>query len=167
MAALDADCLYPCAGAAFSTGLADTAMAPATWLLGMQAYQYVNYYLTMPLLYSPAAIFVSTQTKARFCKQFGLSELLANNFVELLVFEVSTLEDDWKKQVRSFDKKSLEAFEVKCGIKPVTLSPEDRQVFEQAAKRVSARLAGNTFSEDFMHEILNSLAEYRARRPNR
>jgi len=38
---------------ALSTGPADTTLAPAAWMLGMQDYQYAGYYITPPLLYSP------------------------------------------------------------------------------------------------------------------
>ncbi|MFZ5565085.1 MAG: TRAP transporter substrate-binding protein DctP, partial [Thermodesulfobacteriota bacterium] len=69
---------------ALSTGLANTNMAPAAWMLGMQAYQYARYYMTPPFLYSPAAVVVSTQTKDKFRKQFGMSALFADNITELL-----------------------------------------------------------------------------------
>ncbi|ABW68881.1 TRAP transporter substrate-binding protein DctP [Desulfosudis oleivorans] len=147
---------------ALSTGLANANLAPAAWMLGMQAYQYANYYTTPALLYSPAAVVVSTQTKDRFRKQFGMSELFADNITELLVYEVSTLETEWRKQIRDYDAKSLKAFEAKCGMKPVVLSQADRQALEKAAKGVQAKLAGKAFPEDLMNEIIKALEDYRA-----
>ena len=147
---------------ALSTGLANTNLAPSAWMLGMQAYQYTNYYIRKPFLYSPAAIIVSTSVKERFRKQFGLSEILADNIVELLVFEVNVLETEWRKQIRAYEEKSLKAFEVKCGMKVVDLSPEDQQIFDKAAKGVQAKLAGKAFPEGLLNEILKALEEYRA-----
>ena len=64
--------------------------------------------------------------------------------------------------VQDYDGKCLRAFEIKCGIKPVTLSQEDMLAFSQAAERVRTNLAGKAFPEDFMQEILQALEEYRA-----
>ncbi len=151
--------------AALSTGLADACLAPSAWMLGMQAYQYVNFYVRQPILYSPAAIIISAQVKDRFKKQFEVSERLADNIVELLIYEVGSLETEWRKQIQAYDEKSLNAFEVKCGMKAVDLSPEDRQELERAGERVREKLAGKAFPEDVMKDILKALEEYRARKP--
>lgn len=133
-------------------------------MLGMQAYQYVNFFIGQPFLYSPAAIIISIQVKDRLRKQFGLSELLADNIVELLVYTVYDLENEWRKQIQAYDEKSLKAFEVKCGMKVVDLSPEDQQELEKAAKRAQEKLAGKAFPEDIIKDILKALEEYRARK---
>lgn len=130
----------------------------------MQAYQYVNFFIGQPFLYSPAAIIISIQVKDRLRKQFGLSELLADNIVELLVYTVYDLENEWRKQIQAYDEKSLKAFEVKCGMKVVDLSPEDQQELEKAAKRAQEKLAGKAFPEDIIKDILKALEEYRARK---
>ncbi len=56
---------------AMSTGMADTNLSPAAWMLGMQAYQYANYFLKAPWVYSPAAVVVSKNTQKRLRKQMG------------------------------------------------------------------------------------------------
>jgi len=150
---------------ALSTGLADACLAPSAWMLGMQAYQYIKFYVRQPILYSPAAIVISAQVKERVKKQFGVSERLADNIVELLIYEVGSLETEWRKQIQAYDEKTLKAFEVKCGMKAVDLSPEDRRELEKAGERVRERLAGKAFPEDMMKDILKALDEYRARRP--
>ena len=147
---------------ALSTGLADTNLAPAAWMLGMQAYQYANYYLKPSLLYSPAAIFVSVHTKDRLQKQAGVSATYAQNIQEILVSEFNALEPEWKRQIRSYEQKSLKAFETKCGIKAITLSPEDQAVIEKASHAVLQKLSGKAFSQDLIDEIQKALAEYRA-----
>lgn len=149
--------------AALSTGLADTCLAPSAWMLGMQAYQYANYYIQQPFLYSPAAVIVSTNVADQFKKKFGLSEQLADNIVELLVFEVSNIEIKWREHIRAYDEKCLNAFRTRCGIKPVSLTQDDLLKFFQAAKNVQINLAGKAFPEDFMQEILQALEEYRIR----
>ncbi|MEW6076803.1 MAG: TRAP transporter substrate-binding protein DctP [Thermodesulfobacteriota bacterium] len=147
---------------AMSTGLADTNLAPAAWMLGMQAYQYVNYYVKQPLLYSPGAALVSINTKDRLRKQFNVSETFALNIQEMLVYEVNTLEDEWRKQSRAYEEKSLAAFEQKCNIKPVTLSPEDMETIRKAGIKTREKLAGQAFSKELMDQVLKALEEYRA-----
>ena len=147
---------------ALSTGLANACLAPATWMLGMQAYQYINYYVTPAFLYSPAAIVVSAQTRDRFCKQFGMSDLFAANIVELFIYEVSIMEPVWRIQLRDYEAKTLKAFEAKCGMKPVVLSQADQQALAKAAKGVQAKLAGKAFPEDLMNEMFTALEDYRA-----
>lgn len=147
-----------------NTGQAEINVAPAAWMLGMQAYQYSNYYLKQPLLYSPAAIIGSARTKDRLQKQLGVSAVFAFNLEEMLVSEFNALEPEWNRQIRKYEEKSLMAFETKCGMKAVTFSPEDQQLIEKANKAVRAKLAGKVFSEELMNDILKSLEEYRARR---
>jgi TRAP-type C4-dicarboxylate transport system substrate-binding protein len=148
---------------ALSTGMANAMMAPAGWMLGIQAYQYMGYYIKPPFLYSPGAALTSIQTKERLRKRFGVSELLADNFQEMLVYEVSTLEAEWKAVSRDFETKSLQAFETKCGIKPVNLSPPDLKTLEEASLRVREQLADKVFPRDLMEDILKALEEYRAK----
>ncbi|MEW6077958.1 MAG: TRAP transporter substrate-binding protein DctP [Thermodesulfobacteriota bacterium] len=147
-----------------STGMANAMMAPAGWMLGIQAYQYMGYYIKPPFLYSPGAALTSVQTKERLRKRFGVSELLADNFQEMLVYEVSTLEAEWKQIARDFETRSLQAFETKCGIKPVNLSPADLKTLETASLRVREQLAGKAFSKDLMDDILKALEAYRAKK---
>ncbi len=149
---------------ALSMELANANMAPAAWMLGIQAYQYQNYFFTPPMVYSPGAIIVSVATKEKLRKQFGVSETLAYNVQEMLIYEVSLLEPRWKKEVRDFEAKSLKAFQVKCGMKAVPLSAEDQKTLEQAASRVNDKLADRVYSRAFMDDIRKALAEYRSGR---
>jgi len=142
---------------ALSTGLANANTAPAAWMLGMQAYQYVNYYLKPPLLYSPAAVVISLRTKEKLRKRFGVSEIFAHNVQEMLIYEVSTLEREWKEISRKYEEKCLGAFEKKCGIRPFELSPGDRKILEQAFLRVQENLAGKIYPRDFMNDIKNAI----------
>ena len=149
---------------ALSMGLADANMAPAAWMLGIQAYQYQHYFFTPPLVYSPGAILVSVATKEKLRKQFGVSETMAHNVQEMLIYEVSRLEPRWKKEVRAFEAKSLEAFQVKCGMKAVPFSAEDLKTIEQAAMRVNEKLADKVYSRSLMNDIQKALAAFRAER---
>jgi TRAP-type C4-dicarboxylate transport system substrate-binding protein len=148
---------------ALSTGLADTNLAPAAWMLGMQAYQYANYYLKPPLLYSPAAIIVSLRTKDRLQKQAGISATYAFNVQEMIIYEFNAVEPEWKRQIREYEQKSLRAFESKCGIKPITLSSEDQQRIKEASKAMEQKLAGKVFPGDLLDDMQKALEEYRAR----
>lgn len=147
---------------ALSTGMGNAMMAPAGWMLGIQAYQYVNYYLKTPLLYSPGAALTSVKTKERLRDRFGVSELLADNFQEMLVYEVSTLEPEWKDISREFEAKSLLAFETRCGIKPITLTAADQKTLDEASISVREELVDRVFPRDLMEDILKALEEFRA-----
>ena len=146
---------------ALSTGLADTNLAPAAWMLGMQAYQYMSFYYKPPLLYSPTAVFVSAGTPDRVRKQTGMSATFARNITEALVNEIRLLEPEWKKQTRSYEEKSLKAFEAKCGIKAIMFSTEDREFLKKVNNTVEQKIAGRVFPEDLINEVKKSLAEYR------
>ena len=147
---------------AFSTGMINANIAPAAWMLGMQAYQYVNYYVNQPILYSPAAVVISLQTKERMKKRFGISETFALNVQEMLIYEVSLLEKEWRELSRSYEAKCLDAFEKKCGIKAITLSDRDQQTLEKAYLNVQEELADKVYPRDLMEDIKKALAEYRA-----
>ncbi|MDY6904537.1 MAG: TRAP transporter substrate-binding protein DctP [Thermodesulfobacteriota bacterium] len=147
---------------ALSTGLADTNLAPAAWMLGMQAYQYANYYIKQPLLYSPAAIITSLATKERLSRQFNVSPTFSYNIQELLVFEVRLLESYWKKKVRDYERKTLDAFEKKCGMTAVEFSPEDMKAIQAASLRVQQKLAGKLYPQELLDDVLAALEAYRA-----
>ena len=146
---------------ALSMGQADTNLAPAAWMLGMQAYQYMSFYYKPPLLYSPTAVFVSAGTPDRVRKQTGMSATFARNITEALVNEIRLLEPEWKKQTRSYEEKSLKAFEAKCGIKAIMFSTEDREFLKKVNNTVEQKIAGRVFPEDLINEVKKSLAEYR------
>jgi len=148
---------------ALSTGMADTFIAPPAWALGMQAYQYINYYIKRPFLYAPGVVVVSMNLKDKVARHFGVSETIVNNALELLVMEIYMVEDRWKEDARIYEEKSLKAFESKCGIKPVTLSPEDQKAFEAAAAKVREKLAGKDYPRDFLDDVLSALEEYRTK----
>ena len=146
---------------ALSMGQADTNLAPAAWMLGMQAYQYMSFYYNPPLLYSPTAVFVSGRTPDRVRKQTGMSANFAINVTEALVNEIRKLEPEWKEQIRSYEEKSLKAFETKCGIKAMTFSAEDQKIIKKANSIVEQKIAGRVFPENLLKEIKKALAEYR------
>ncbi len=151
---------------ALSAGMANSGVGPSAWFLGMQAYQYVNYYVKQPLLYSPAAIVISQNAKEGWKKQFGLSETFTHNIQEMLVYEVSSLEDEWRTLVRKYERRSLKAFEEKCGMVPITFSDKDQKALAAAGRRVRQQLAGEAFPADFMKDIIKALEAYRASAAN-
>lgn len=149
---------------ALNMGLADNILLPPAWVLGMQAYQYANFYLKQPLLYSPAAIFVGNYTKERLQKQLGVSEIFTHNVKEVLVYEFNVREPEWKRQLRYYEAKSLKAFESKCGMKSISLTPEALQTIRETGRAVRQKLAGKAFPEDLMNDVLKALEEYRSGR---
>ena len=149
---------------AISTGLGNTALVPAAWLLGMQVYQYVNYYLKPAMLYAPAGVVVSAHIKDKLSKTFRISDIGSHNILEMFIYEIMTFERSWKDEARSFEAKCLKAFETRCGIKAVTLSPEDQKAFEQASIKVQEKLAGKLFPRELLDAINQALEEYRSQK---
>ena len=147
---------------ALATGQADINVAPAAWMLGMQAYQYSNYYFKPPLVYSPAAVIVSGDIKDLIIANSGKKPIFAHNLLEILVYEWRTIEPEWKRQIRLYEEKSLKAFETKCGMKTIPFSVEDRQALEKASREVQQKLAGNVFPKDLINDMQKALTEYRA-----
>lgn len=146
-----------------ATGQADINVAPAAWMLGMQAYQYSNYYIKPPLFYSPAAVIVSGHIKDKIIESTGKSPAFAYNLLEIMVYEWSTIEAEWKRQIRLYEEKSLKAFETKCGMKALTFSPEDQQALEKASRAVQQKLAGKVFPKDLIEDMQKALENYRAK----
>ena len=144
-----------------STGMADTFIAPAAWALGMQAYQYVNYYIQTPFFYSPGVVLLSDSTRDKIGRHFGLPETLVYNTQELIVLEIKGIEPEWKKRGRIYEEKSLKAFEMKCGIRPVALSARDQRIFEQAARNVREKLAGKDYPRKLLDDVMAALEAYR------
>ncbi|MDY6823453.1 MAG: TRAP transporter substrate-binding protein DctP [Thermodesulfobacteriota bacterium] len=146
---------------ALSTGLADTNLAPAVWMLGMQGYQYANYFTETPLLYSPAAVIVSSSFKDKLQKEIGVSDLFAHNLKEFILSEYNVIETMWREKIRTYERKAMAAFQQKCGMKPVSFPEKDRKAIEKANIAVREKLAGNAYPRQLMEEVLNALAEYR------
>ncbi len=148
--------------AALNTGQADVNVAPAAWMLGMQAYQYTFFYLDQPLVYSPAVVIVSTQTFERIQQQTGISAVFARNMIEVLSSEWNAVEPEWKRQIRVFEQRSFKAFETKCGMKSITFAIADQQAVKKASQAVQQKLADRIFPKDLLDDIQNALAEFRA-----
>ncbi len=147
---------------ALTTGQAEINVAPAAWMLGMQAYQYSNYYLKPPLVYSPAAVIVSGHIIEKIQKTTGKSATFAHNILEIMTYEWGIIEPEWKRQIRLYEEKSLKAFETKCGMIAMTFSPQDQQVLAKASKAVQQKLAGKIFPRDLIDDMQRALAQYRA-----
>ncbi len=149
----------------FNTGLVNATYGPAAWVLGTQAYTNLNYYVTQPLFYSPAAIIFSKKMQDRFRGQYP--DILIDNFTELLIYETLTIEREWVEDyIRPYEKKCIEAFE-KYGIKPITLGEKDMEAIEVAVKRVWEKLTGKVYPKDFLDRVLKELENYRSKRPEK
>ena len=90
------------------------------------------------------------------------SDTFARNLTEIIVYEFNALEPEWNRQIRSYEEKSLKAFENKCGIKAMTFSPEDLAVIETASKAVQEKLAGKVFPKVLIEDMQQALKGYRA-----
>lgn len=142
-----------------NTGLIDTCVAPAPWILGTQVYPKLRYLISNNLFYSPAAIFVSNKIFDELKGDFTKKELL--NIAEIIIHEISLIEEGWiHKECRPFEKKCLDAF-YKYGIKKITFSKEEMDIFEVAAQKVWYQLADKLYPKEFLEKILYELDEFR------
>lgn len=146
---------------AMSTGLTDTSMAPSVWMLGMQGYQYTKYVFDMPILYSPAAIIVHKSIKDKIQKELGAPDTLANSFKEFFISEFNVIEPMWRKRVREYESKAMEAFQKKIGIKAMPVSQADRKAIEEAGIAVREELADKAYPRKLMVDVLTALEGYR------
>jgi len=90
-----------------------------------------------------------------------VSKTFAGNITELLVFEVNRLEEEWKQRARTYERKSLEAFQKKCGMKAMELPAKDKKKIEQAFEKVRKKMAGKAYPEKLMNDVLQALKQYR------
>ncbi len=150
---------------ALSTRLADTNLAPAVWMLGMQGYQYAGYIFDMPILYSPAAIIVHTSLEQKLQKELGLTGTLAVSFKEFFLSEYNVLEPMWRGKIREYESKAMEAFQKKCGIKAMPVSEADRKTIAAADIAVREQLADKAYPRKLMEDVLKALADYRKSNP--
>ncbi len=151
----------------FRPGQEIVNLSPPAYMLGMQTYQYTNFYLKPSVFYVPGSVLVSSSIRARLRKDIGVSDTCAKNILEMFVSELNAVEPEWKEMIRRYEAKSLEAFETKCGIKAVTLSPEDQQAIETAGRAVERKLAGKQFPKDLIDNIRKALSDYRETRATR
>ncbi len=151
--------------ASLNTGKTDLNLAPPAWVLGMQAYQFMNYYIIPPLVYSPGVVVSKASTIGRIQQQLGISAVFAYNIQEIVIAEIIALEKGWRRQIRIFEEKSLKAFETRCGMKAITLPPEDLKKLEAAGKAVQQKLSGKVFPADLVRDMTKALEEYRKTHP--
>ncbi|UCD85836.1 MAG: TRAP transporter substrate-binding protein DctP [Deltaproteobacteria bacterium] len=146
-----------------NTGLVNATYGPAAWILGTQAYTNLNYFITQPLFYSPAAIFISEKIQVKYRGEY--SDILVDNFRELLIYEMLTIERTWiDDYLRPYENKCIEAFK-KYGIKPITLGEKDMETFEAASKKVWEKLTDKIYTKDFLDRVLKELESYRSKKP--
>ncbi|MFO7560330.1 MAG: TRAP transporter substrate-binding protein DctP [Desulfobacterales bacterium] len=149
--------------ASLSTGLINTNVGPAPWVLGTQAYLHYKYYIAQPLNYSPA---VQIYTRKNFEDRFRgkYPDALIQNFIELRIYEIRTLEREYiDNNLRPYEAKCLAAFQ-KQGIKPVQLSDKDMAEIDAASKRVWEKLSDKVYSKAFLDKILKELENYRSKK---
>jgi TRAP-type C4-dicarboxylate transport system substrate-binding protein len=149
----------PEAVAAYNTGLINGSFSPAPWILGAQAYNNVNYYISQPFFYMPGSFVSSNTLWDRFKNKY--SDVFTHNFNELRIFEIRSMEKQWRTELKDYEKKCFDAFETRIGIKPVALPDRDMSEIDAAAERVWEKLTGKLYSRDLLDRIIKELENYR------
>jgi TRAP-type C4-dicarboxylate transport system substrate-binding protein len=151
----------PEAVSAYNTGMINGSFSPAPWILGAQAYNNVEYYVSQPLFYMPGCFVSSKKLWDRYKDKY--SDVFIHNFNELRIFEIRSMEKEWRAELKRYEEKCFEAFETRIGIKPVALPDKDMSEIDAASKKVWENLAGKLYSRDLLDRIIRELEDYRKR----
>ncbi len=133
------------------TGITNFTISPPVWLIGVQGFVYVKYFIEPPVFYSPAAIFLDKKQIDTISKKYppGLADDITAIFVDFM----KTYEPEWRSDIASFEKQSLEAFK-KSGIKEIRFSDTDLNTMKADAKKTWEKLSVNVYPKELLDKVI-------------
>ncbi len=135
----------------FQTDTINATITPPGWLLGVQGFVYMHYFLTPPVFYSPGAIFIDKKQLDAAVKRYPQG--FANAVIEFALDFMKIYEIGWRNDIASFEKKSLEAFKEE-GLKEVRLDDPDIKTMRATAKKTWEQLSGNAYSKAWLNRVI-------------
>ncbi len=141
------------------TGIINVDIGPPAWMLGVQAFLYLSYYMTPPVFYSPAAIFLDRKQIDQQGKRFPPG--LIDNAIILYSDFMKMYEPEWRSDIVSFENQSLNAFK-KEGLKDIKINDSDMKTMKAAAERTGKKLAGKLYSKELLNNVLRETNKCRA-----
>lgn len=141
----------PEVGASIRSGVADSAIGPALWIVGAQMHSVVRYMNRIKIRYSPAAIVVTDKTFKALPTEY-----------QKRYYEVrGPLLKKFSKAVRGDLTRSMEAL-IKYGIKDTKMAPADLAEMKKVTSQVWGNMTGKIFTKALLDEVLANLKTYRA-----
>lgn len=135
------------------TGLIDTFPTTPLACVALQWYTQIKYIILLNMRYEPGVV---VQTLDSWNK--------APEDIQKITLEASErFEPKAIASIRLTSNKSLESM-VKQGIKLVTLTKEEKEVFRKMTRKVYDELAGKLYPKELLDKILKELDDYRAQK---
>ncbi len=148
---------------ALHLGVLYAILAPPSWVLGTQSFTALKYYVEIPMMYAPAAIFFNVKSLYREGDEYGLSgteiDRILNGITKMV--KILHLEDYWNEQLRNFEREALDGF-LKYGLVPLKLKDVEVEKIKNKALSVLESKMGNYFSAELHKKVLNALNAYRS-----
>ncbi len=141
----------PEVGASIRSGIADSAIGPALWIVGAQMQSVVRYMNRVKIRYSPATIVVTNKT----------FQALPAEFQKKYYAMRGPLMKKFTTAVRGDLKKSMEAL-IKYGIRDVRMSDAELAEMKRVTHKVWIDMTGKVFPKSLLDEVLAHLKDYRA-----
>jgi len=135
------------------TGLIDTFPTTPLACLALQWYTQIKYIILMNLRYEPGVVVETLDAWNKTPPD-----------IQQITLEVADkFEPKAIASIRLSSNKALESM-VNQGIKLVTLSKEEKEVFKNATRKVYDELAGKLYPKELLDRILKELEDYRAQK---
>ncbi|MBI9073823.1 MAG: TRAP transporter substrate-binding protein DctP [Desulfatibacillum sp.] len=136
--------------AALRSGIVDTNIAPAIWMVGTQMYSISRYVNTMNIRYAPAIIVVTREAWDSVSdnhqkNMLGIREELTAKFVA---------------GIREDNQKSLAAM-LRYGMVETTPEPEEMEKIKKALAPVAEEMVDVMYPQELLDEMVGYLKEYR------
>ena len=133
------------------TGIVNVDMGPPVWMLGVQAFLYLRYFVTPPVFYSPAAIFLDRKQIDQAGKRFPPG--LTDDTITLYSDFMRMYEPEWRSDIVSFEKQSMVAFK-KEGLKDIRFDDADMKTMRTAAKATWNQLDGDVYPKSLLEKVM-------------
>ncbi len=135
------------------TGLIDTFPTTPLACVALQWYTQIKYIILMNLRYEPGVV---VQTLESWNKAPA-------DLQEITLRASERFEPKAIASIRLASNKSIESM-MKQGIKLVTLTKEEKEVFKNMTRRVYDELAGKLYPKELLDKILKEIDDYRAQK---
>lgn len=149
------------------TGIINTTISPAAWLLGTQAFAEMRYYIETPVFYSIGAVLLDRNALIAEGKKYGLTERDTDALIRdsISLIKAVKLEEAWKEKIRAYERSAMQGF-LEYGIKPVRLTEPDLAAMEQAGRNVWTELADKVYPKTMLDKVTAALTDYRSQKRN-
>ncbi len=136
--------------ASVRSGIVDTLISPAIWMVGAQLYSVVKYVNPIKIRYSPALIIVSLD---------GWN-MIPETHQKAMLNQRSELVARFVQAVRKDNEKSLNAM-IRYGVREVKMDEKDYATLKSQAVKVYDTMAGKLYEPELLEELQGHLRDYR------